>query len=149
MKYEWSYELNIQKIDANRISSIACDFRREETVKKYAKWIQWYVRQCLSSFRIWYPGYLFAAFILLTKLIFENRFYVNVENESFLKFCKYKTVRNFMSQHYLVVLGVIFDMENQKKNDFRALESAGTSEKMWSKFLAPTIVLWHAVTYGT
>ena len=26
-----------------------------------------------------------------------------------------ETVRNFVSQHYGVVLGVVFDMENQKK----------------------------------
>ena len=38
-----------------------------------------------------------------------------------------------MSQHYGVVLGVVFDMENQK-NYARAQESAGTSEKTRSKF---------------
>ena len=45
-----------------------------------------------------------------------------------------------MSQHYGVVLGMVFDMETQK-NDSGALESAWTSEKMKR-------IIW-IILYGT
>ena len=50
-----------------------------------------------------------------------------------------ETVRNFVSQHYGVVLGVVFDMENQK-NYARAQESAGTSEKSDQKLGSKTMI---------
>ena len=49
-----------------------------------------------------------------------------------------ETVRNFVSQYYEVVLGVVFEMENQKKL-FTSAEKCVNQWKTRSKFLIPAL----------